>query len=148
MSVTTTDLHETVNQLFGDIDSTSSEALWRAYINRSYYAVFHELRLAMEQAGINTNQYKTGTHDNLYRILDEMAVRDKSIKKLALQFKDFLKKRHQSDYKLHEHITWTDCYHGSKICTRIARAYRKIYQITKHNPPTAPKRWFFIGQHK
>lgn len=89
MSVTTTDLHETVNQLFGDIDSTSSEALWRAYINRSYYAVFHELRLAMEQADISTNQYKTGTHDNLYRILDEMAVRDKSIKSWRCNLKIF-----------------------------------------------------------
>ncbi|OBX51475.1 hypothetical protein [Moraxella nonliquefaciens] len=125
MSVTTTDLHETVNQLFGDIDSTSSEALWRAYINRSYYAVFHELRLAMEQADISTNQYKTGTHDNLYRILDEMAVRDKSIKKLALQFKDFLKKRHQSDYKLHEHITWTDVVMAQKYARELPELIAK-----------------------
>jgi|GEM_PF-2442910 len=125
MSVTTTDLHETVNQLFADIDNTSSEALWRAYINRSYYAVFHELRLAMEQAGINTNQYKTGTHDNLYMILDEMAAKDKPIKKLALQFKDFLKKRHQSDYKLHEHITWTDVVMAQKYARELPELIAK-----------------------
>lgn len=125
MSVTTTDLYETINIMFRNIDNTSSEALWRAYINRSYYAVFHQLRLAMEQAGISTNQYKTGTHDNLYMILDEMAEKDKLIKKLALQFKDFLKKRHKSDYKLHEHITWTDVAMAQKYTQELPKLIAK-----------------------
>lgn len=108
MSVTTTDLHKSIDILFGNIDKTSSEALWRAYINRSYYAVFHELRLAMEKAGIDTNRYKTGTHKNLYFILDEMSMTDKNIRKLSLQFKDFLTRRHKADYDLQARISWGD----------------------------------------
>lgn len=125
MSVTTTDLHETINLLFSNIDEKSPESLWRAYINRSYYAVFHELRLAMEMAEIDTNQYKTGTHDNLYMILDKMAEKDKPIKKLALQFKDFLKKRHKSDYKLHEHVTWMDVAMTQKYVQELPKLIAK-----------------------
>lgn len=108
MSVNTINLYETLDVLFDGINEQTPEGVWRAYINRSYYIIFHELRLAMENANIYTNQYKTGTHDNLYMILDEMANENKSVRKLALQFKDFLKKRHKADYHLKETISWHD----------------------------------------
>lgn len=108
MPVNITDLHRVINDLFISMDDKSSEAIWRAYINRSYYVIFHELKLAMENAGIDTNRYETGTHNNLCVILDDMAKHDKSVQKLALQFKDFLTKRHLADYELSKTMTWYD----------------------------------------
>lgn len=108
MSVTVANFYELLDELFNDIDENSSEMKWRTYINRSYYATFHQLKLEMQKAGININQYKTGTHNNLYLVLDEMAKQDISVRKLALQFKDFLKKRHKADYDLEGRITWED----------------------------------------
>ncbi|UNU73286.1 hypothetical protein LU293_09510 [Moraxella nasovis] len=106
MTVNINDLHKCIDEMFININEQSSESQMRAYINRSYYAVFHELKMAMESVGIDINQYKTGTHNNLCLILDDMKNQNKSIQKLALQFRDFLTQRHNADYDLDKNITW------------------------------------------
>ncbi|MFB6349498.1 hypothetical protein ACFBZI_08695 [Moraxella sp. ZJ142] len=108
MSVDIDDLHRCIDALFADIDEQSAESLFRAYINRSYYAVFHELRFTMQQANCGINRYHTGTHNNLCQTLDDMAKDNKAIQKLAMQFRDFLTKRHHADYELQTTVTWYD----------------------------------------
>lgn len=108
MAVSIQDWHKMIDEMFINMNEQSSEIVYRSYINRSYYAVFHELILAMETVGININQYKTGTHNNLYLILDKMSMTDNNLRKLSLQFRDFLKKRHKADYDLQARISWGD----------------------------------------
>ena len=108
MSVSIQELHQCVAGLFADVSDKSSESVYRAYINRGYYATFHELKKAMKDVGISTYQYNTGTHNNLCMILDAMSANDKSVQKLAIRFRDFLTKRHHADYELQKTITWHD----------------------------------------
>lgn len=46
----------------------------------------------------------TGSHDRVFRVFEDLAelTDSKAAKKLALQFTDFLTKRHKADYKLDE----------------------------------------------
>lgn len=106
MAIDVNDLQTYIDNMFVNINEWSSESEFRAYINRSYYAVFHELRMAMETANIDINQYKTGTHNNLCLILDDMKRQNKSMQKLAMQFRDFLTQRHNADYDLNKNVTW------------------------------------------
>lgn len=108
MSVNIDELHEVIDDIFADINQNSSEALFRFYISRSYYAVFHELRLAMKRASIDIEQYQTGTHRNLCFILDDLSKQNPKIRQIAFKFSDFLDKRHKADYDLNNKVSWFD----------------------------------------
>lgn len=86
MAVDEQDLRQTAMMLSELIDEHSDEHLLRAYINRSYYAVYHECKMHIEANFTDYNlldigTFKTGTHKRIYFVLEELA---KSTKKPTL----------------------------------------------------------------
>lgn len=106
MSICVDDFCSFINAAFANMDENSSEIIHRSYINRSYYAIFHNLRLAMNNAGIATDKFKTGSHQNLFYSLDELAKNDKNLRKIAIKYRNFLTLRHKADYALDDDIEW------------------------------------------
>ncbi|WP_049237266.1 hypothetical protein [Moraxella canis] len=108
MSICVDDFCSFINAAFANMDENSSEIIHRSYINRSYYAIFHNLRLVMNNAGIATDKFKTGSHQNLFYSLDELAKNDKNLRKIAIKYRNFLTLRHKADYALDDDIEWHD----------------------------------------
>lgn len=110
MSVTLDELKQAIDSLFPNAKAITAEAVQRACINRHYYLIYYTMLNVIKD---NFPQYdmsrdgsfkNTGSHDRVFRVFEEMAEQrdSKAAKKLALQFTDFLTKRHKADYKLDE----------------------------------------------
>lgn len=114
MPVSTEDIKTAIDGLFSQMNKDSSEAVFRAYINRSYYYIYHQAKLAIEQGNFgnfdlsNKGTFKTGTHNRIYEVFLECGKTDRNSQILAFKFRDFLSKRHKADYELNGEITWYD----------------------------------------
>ena len=108
MSVTIEDLRQAVDSLFPNPKSITEEALQRACINRHYYLIYYKMLSVISD---NFPQYdmsrdgsfnNTGSHKRVFCVFEEIAelTDSKAAKRLALQFTDFLTKRHKADYNL------------------------------------------------
>ena len=113
MSVTIEDLKQAVDSLFPNPKAITEEVLQRACINRHYYLIYHRVLTVIRN---NFPQYdmsrdgsfnNTGSHKRVFCVFEEIAelTDSKASKKLALQFTDFLTKRHKADYKLDENFS-------------------------------------------
>lgn len=125
MSVRVQDFIIFVNDL-SDIDETSHECVFRTYINRSYYAIFHYLKSHIDNHLphydlSDTGTYKTGTHNRIYWVLEDLSKTNKSAKKLAMQFRDFLDKRHKADYNLTATVTYYDVMQCQKYLANMPK---------------------------
>lgn len=82
MAVNEQDLRQTAIVLSNLINEHSDEHLLRAYINRSYYAIYHECKIYIEAKFKNydlsdTGTFKTGTHKRIYFILEDLGKTNK-----------------------------------------------------------------------
>ncbi len=103
------DMQAVVNELFPNPTNITNEAMQRAFVNRSYYVIYHQLLSMIEQyypqfdMSDNGEFGNTGSHNRIFLALKELMESDKSNKNmqmLAYKFRDFLSKRHKADYKL------------------------------------------------
>ena len=110
MSVTLNELKQAIDHLFPDPKAITEEAIQRACINRHYYLIYSTMLAVIRD---NFPQYdmsrdgsfnNTGSHNRVFLVFEEIAelTDSKTAKRLALQFTDFLTKRHKADYKLDE----------------------------------------------
>lgn len=110
MSVTIEDLKQAVDSLFPNPKAIIEEALQRACINRHYYFIYSTMlevinnNFPQYDMGRNGSFSNTGSHDRVFRVFEEIAelTDSKAAKRLAMQFTDFLTKRHKADYRLDE----------------------------------------------
>ena len=113
MSVTLDELKQAIDHLFPDPKNITEEAIQRACINRHYYLIYSTMLAVIRD---NFPQYdmsrdgsfkNTGSHNRVFLVFEEMAEQkdSKVAKKLALQFTDFLTKRHKADYRLDENFS-------------------------------------------
>lgn len=111
MSINESHLKSAIEELFCNLNTNSSEELFRAYTNRTYYYIFHLVKnilieyypqYSLSKKGV----FKTGTHQNIVQTLEDLAQKsnNKDIKKLSIQFKYFLSKRHDADYDLEKNF--------------------------------------------
>lgn len=131
MAVNEQDLRQTAIVLSTLINEHSDEHLLRAYINRSYYAIYHECKIYIEAKFKNydlsdTGTFKTGTHKRIYFILEDLGKTNKKAYSLALKFDDFLAKRHKSDYKLNDEINYADYIQCKKYLEVIPNLLKEI----------------------
>lgn len=131
MAVNEQDLRQTAMMLSELIDEHSDEHLLRAYINRSYYAIYHECKMYIEANFTDydlsdTGTFKTGTHKRIYFILEDLAKINKKAYALALKFDDFLAKRHKSDYKLNDGINYMDYIQCKKYFETIPNLLKEL----------------------
>lgn len=133
MSVTIEDLKQAVDHLFPNPEAITEEAIQRACINRHYYLIYYAMLRVTKD---NFPQYdmsrdgsfkNTGSHNRVFRVFEEMAEQkgSKAAKKLALQFTDFLTKRHKVDYKLDENFSsgeYTQCLNYANRIPELAQA--------------------------
>lgn len=131
MAVNEQDLRQTAIVLSTLINEHSDEHLLRAYINRSYYAIYHECKIYIEAKFKNydlsdTGTFKTGTHKRIYFILEDLGKTNKKAYSLALKFDDFLAKRHKSDYKLNDEINYADYIQCKKYFEVIPNLLKEI----------------------
>ncbi len=113
MAVDNQQLSQVVMMLSEQIDEQTDEAILRAYINRSYYVIYHECKNHLETYHTQYNlsdsgTFKTGTHNRIYLSFEEIGKQHKIAYKIALKFKDFLNKRHQADYRLTDTVNYMD----------------------------------------
>lgn len=131
MAISINELRQVPDDIIKTIDEQSSEVVFRAYINRSYYAIYHECKNYIET---NLTQYdlsddgtfKTGTHNRIYLTLEDLGKTNKEARRLALKFDYFLAKRHKADYKLDETITWYDVLECKKYFETIPNLLKEI----------------------
>lgn len=131
MAVNEQDLRQTAIVLSTLINEHSDEHLLRAYINRSYYAIYHECKIYIEAKFKNydlsdAGTFKTGTHKRIYFILEDLGKTNKKAYSLALKFDDFLAKRHKSDYKLNDEINYADYIQCKKYFEVIPNLLKEI----------------------
>lgn len=109
-------MRATVANLFEHLDKNSKEGLRRAYTNRTYYVIYHELRIFLEKTCDYDLSDKgefgnMGSHVRVYEAFNDMLSKDKSnkaLRSIALKFRDFLLKRHKADYNLEEDFSEYD----------------------------------------
>lgn len=70
MAVNYNELALLVDELFGLVSQESKEALYRAYINRSYYVIYHHCKDYIEThlpqyKLADDGTFKTGTHNRI-----------------------------------------------------------------------------------
>lgn len=110
MSVTINELEQAINSLFPNPKDITEEAIQRACINRHYYLIYYMMLTVIKD---NFPQYdmsrdgsfnNTGSHKRVFLVFEGLAesTNSKTAQRLALQFTDFLTKRHKADYKLDE----------------------------------------------
>ncbi|MES1964787.1 hypothetical protein M0N77_05500 [Psychrobacter sp. AH5] len=113
MSVTIEDMKQAVDHLFPNPKTIEDEAIQRACINRHYYLIYYMMLNVIKD---NFPQYdmsrdgsfnNTGSHKRVFLVFEEIAelTESKAAKRLALQFTDFLTKRHKADYRLEENFS-------------------------------------------
>lgn len=131
MAINEKDLRKTAIMLSDLIDEHSDEHLLRAYINRSYYAIYHECKMYIETNFTDydlsdTGTFKTGTHKRIYFILEDLGKVNKKAYSLALKFDDFLAKRHKADYKLNDEINYADYIQCKKYFETMPNLLKEI----------------------
>lgn len=131
MAISIDELRQVPIDMITVMDEKSSEAVFRTYVNRSYYAIYHECKNYIEtnltQYDLsNDGTFKTGTHKRIYFILEELGKTDKKSRSLALKFKDFLAKRHKADYQLNDKVTWYEVLECKKYFESIPNLLKEI----------------------
>lgn len=114
--MTCEDLRLNIINLFPVVDAQSDEAIKRAYTNRCYYVIYHELKNILEtkfkyDLSDKGNFGKMGSHIRVYEAINDLLSRDKNninLRSLAMKFRDFLTKRHKADYDLLENFNEYD----------------------------------------
>ncbi|WP_367109577.1 hypothetical protein [uncultured Psychrobacter sp.] len=133
MSVTIEDLKQAIDYLFPNPKEIKEEAIQRACINRHYYLIYYTMLIIIKD---NFPQYdmsrngsfnNTGSHNRVFLVFEEIAelTDSKTAKKLALQFTDFLTKRHKADYKLDETFSsgeYAQCLRYAERIPELAQA--------------------------
>ena len=133
MSVTLDELKQAIDSLFPNPKAITAEAVQRACINRHYYLIYYAMLIVIKD---NFPQYdmsrdgsfkNTGSHDRVFRVFEEIAelTDSKTAKRLALQFTDFLTKRHKADYKLDETFSsgeYSQCLRYAERIPELAQA--------------------------
>ncbi len=133
MSVTLDELKQAIDHLFPDPKNITEEAIQRACINRHYYLIYSTMLAVIRD---NFPQYdmsrdgsfkNTGSHNRVFLVFEEMAEQkdSKVAKKLALQFTDFLTKRHKADYRLDENFSsgeYAQCLRYAERIPELAQA--------------------------
>lgn len=106
-------MKQAVDHLFPNPKTIEDEAIQRACINRHYYLIYYMMLNVIKD---NFPQYdmsrdgsfnNTGSHKRVFLVFEEIAelTESKAAKRLALQFTDFLTKRHKADYRLEENFS-------------------------------------------
>lgn len=133
MSVTINELKQAIDQLFPNPKDITEEAIQRACINRHYYLIYYTMLTVIKD---NFPQYdmsrdgsfnNTGSHKRVFLVFEEVAelTDSKTAKKLALQFTNFLTKRHKADYKLDENFSsgeYSQCLRYAERIPELAQA--------------------------
>ena len=133
MSVTINELKQAIDQLFPNPKDITEEAIQRACINRHYYLIYYTMLTVikdnfpqhdMSRDGSFNN---TGSHKRVFLVFEEVAelTDSKTAKKLALQFTNFLTKRHKADYKLDENFSsgeYSQCLRYAERIPELAQA--------------------------
>ena len=133
MSVTINELKQAIDQLFPNPKDITEEAIQRACINRHYYLIYYTMLTVIKD---NFPQYdmsrdgsfnNTGSHKRVFLVFEEVAelTDSKMAKKLALQFTNFLTKRHKADYKLDENFSsgeYSQCLRYAERIPELAQA--------------------------
>lgn len=133
MSVTINELKQAIDHLFPNPQDITEEAVQRACINRHYYFIYSTMLAVIKD---NFPQYdmgrdgsfsNTGSHDRVFRVFEDIAelTDSKTAKRLALQFTDFLTKRHKADYKLDETFSigeYSQCLRYAKRIPELAQS--------------------------
>lgn len=141
MSVQYQDLCNVINVLFKDLNKNSEEAILRAYVNRSYYAIYHYVKQYIEQNQkkfdlSDNGSFKTGSHHRIVLVFEELCEHptlikadQQKVRKFYMQFKDFLSKRHLADYQLDKDVEYTD----------VAQCMKYFNELPKKNLESLPK---------
>ncbi|MGO2339749.1 MAG: hypothetical protein ACTH5M_04015 [Psychrobacter sp.] len=133
MSVTINELEQAINSLFPNPKNITAEAVQRACINRHYYLIYYTMLIVIKD---NFPQYdmsregsfnNTGSHNRVFCVFEDIAelTGSKAAKRLALQFTDFLTKRHKADYKLDETFSsseYSQCLRYAERIPELAQA--------------------------
>ncbi len=113
--IDTNDMQTVVNTLFPKPQTIKDEATQRAFVNRSYYVIYHKLLAMIEQhyphldMSDSGNFGNTGSHNRVFLALKElMQDNGKDMQMVAYKFRDFLSKRHKADYKLDDDFSDTE----------------------------------------
>lgn len=133
MSVTINELEQAIDHLFPNPKDIIEEAIQRACINRHYYLIYSTMLMVIKDSfpqydmGRDGSFKNTGSHDRVFRVFEELAEQkdSKAAKKLALQFTDFLTKRHKADYKLDESFSkgeYAQCLRYAERIPELAQA--------------------------
>ncbi len=131
--INTDDMQAVVSELFPNPQTIKNEPMQRAYINRSYYMIYHQLLAMMEQNYPNLDMSdngdfgNTGSHNRVFLALKElMQNNDKNMQMLAYKFRDFLSKRHKADYKLDDDFSDTEYQQVLQYVEQIPLLIKKI----------------------
>lgn len=113
MTVNCDELSLLVDELFVCINPHSKEAVFRAYINRSYYVIYHYCKNYIEThlpqyKLTDDGTFKTGTHNRIFLVFEDLAKHNHKARALSIKFRDFLDKRHRADYQLADTIGYYD----------------------------------------
>lgn len=135
MTVSIDELRKIPDDMIKVMNEQSSEAVFRSYINRAYYCIYHQAKFSIEQGNFGNfdlsdkGTFKTGTHNRIYEVFLECGKSNTKAKILAFKFRDFLSKRHKADYKLNEKITWYDvleCKKHFEVIPKLLEEYSDL----------------------
>lgn len=128
-------MKQAVDHLFPNPKTIEDEAIQRACINRHYYLIYYMMLNVIKD---NFPQYdmsrdgsfnNTGSHKRVFLVFEEIAelTESKAAKRLALQFTDFLTKRHKADYRLEENFSSGEYAQCLRYADRIPELARPSY---------------------
>ncbi|MPX18294.1 hypothetical protein CPI31_01490 [Moraxella catarrhalis] len=132
MAISINELRQVPDEMIKTMNEQSSEAVFRAYINRTYYCIYHQAKCSIEQGDFGNfdlsdkGTFKTGTHNRIYEVFLECGKTNTKAKILAFKFRDFLNKRHKADYQLTDKITWYDVLECKKYFETIPTLLKEI----------------------
>ncbi len=131
--INTDDMQAVVDKLFPTPSNITNEGMQRAFVNRSYYVVYHELLAMIEQhypqfdMSDNGDFGNTGSHNRVFLALKElMQGGDKNMQMLAYKFRDYLSKRHKADYRLDDDFSNTEYQQVLQYVEQIPLLIEKI----------------------
>lgn len=132
MTVSIDELRRVPDDMMKVMNEQSSEAMFRAYINRAYYCIYHQAKCSIEQGDFgcfdlsDKGTFRTGTHKRIYEVFLECGKTNTNAKTLALKFRDFLNKRHKADYQLSDKVTWYEVLECKKYFETIPDLLKQI----------------------
>lgn len=139
MGVSISDLNQTIEKLFPDVNSIDSEATQRACVNRKYYATYHYLLKVLN----NNFDYDlsnegrfgyTGHHNRVVLAFEDvfLSTGNKTAKQLFLKIQNFISKRHKADYYLDSDFDEFDYKQSIKFANDIPGLADKLVEEIKN----------------